>query len=149
MAKDGYMASNARTSDTVSWFKRTSAVVGLIGATIGVILGGWTIISQLQEARQIREKVQIHLFAGDRLATQQRYDQAIKEYEKVFEVDKNNIEAHLRIISTVRRQLTFKAFPPGDPAIDFALRYDYDNDLFTYTFARVSDSEIDAVLTRI
>jgi len=143
------MASNERTSEPVSWFKRTSAVVGLIGATIGVILGSWMIISQLQEARQIREKVKIHLFAGDRLATQQRYDQAIKEYEKVFEVDKNNIKVHLRIISTVRRHLTFKAFPPGDPGNDFALRPDYDSALFTNLFARVSDSEINAVLTRI
>ena len=138
------MASNKRTSKPISWFNRTSTVIGLIGAIIGVILGCWTIISHLLEARQIREKVQIQFSAGDGLATQQRYDQAIKEYKKVIEIDKNNIEAHRRIVSAVLHQLTFKAFPPeDDTAVGFALRNDYDR------FAYVSDSEIDAVLTLI
>lgn len=137
------MVTNENIPEIFLWLKRTSAVVGLFGAIFGCILGGWSIISQLQENRQIRTKVQFHLSTGDDLATNQRYNQAIKEYEKAIEIDEKNIEVHRRIIRATRRQLTLKAFPAGDPAIDFALRKDYG------MFAYVSNSEIDAVLARI
>ena len=122
-------------------FKRIT-VIGLIGGIIAATLGIWQIISQVRGAREVREQVEIHLGAGDRLAAQREHVQAIKEYEKAIELDKDNVEAYRRIISTKRGKFLLEAFGPGS-SIDVALRSDYDR------FKPVPDSEINEALTRL
>jgi hypothetical protein len=77
-----------------------------------------------------------HLAAGDRFAEQGQFDAAKKEFEKVLEIDTNNVDARRRLVRTACRYFTLKAFEPGNPVLDIGLRRDY------HDFAFVSDSEI-------
>jgi tetratricopeptide (TPR) repeat protein len=137
-----------KPAEGFSPFKKTSAAIGAIGAVIGVILGGEQIVSHVREARQTREKVEIYLAAGDRFSGQGQYDEANKEFEKVLEIDKSNIDAHRRLVGVARQQLTFEAFPPGNPALDIGLRRDYSTS-YADTYTTVSDDEINAALTHL
>jgi len=140
------MARKSKPAEGFSPFKKASAAIGAIGAVIGVVLGGGEIVSHVREARQTREKIEIHLAAGDRLAEQGQYDAANKELEKVLEIDKSNIDARRRLVRVAREQLTLEAFPPGNQALDIGLRHDYPTS-YAHTYITVSDDEINAALT--
>lgn len=91
--------------------KKISAYIGLIGIIISVILGGFQIFKQIQQSRKINKEVQIFMEAGDRFAKQYKLNEAIKEYQKILELDKDNINAHRRIISVMRQQLSLGIEP--------------------------------------
>jgi tetratricopeptide (TPR) repeat protein len=142
------MARNSKPAEGVSRFKKASAAVGVIGAVIGVILGGGQIVSHVREARQAREEIEIHLAAGDRFAGQDQYAEANKEFEKVLQIDKSNVDARRRLVRVARQRLTFEAFPPGNQGLDIGLRRDYPTS-FADAFETVSDDEINAALTHL
>jgi tetratricopeptide (TPR) repeat protein len=92
--------------------------------------------------REVDEQVQTYLFVGDRLAAQKKYGEALEQYEKALGVDKGNIEAHRRQISTKRDKLLLEAFGPHS-TIGIGLMHDYARSQLA------PQSEIDAALTAV
>lgn len=134
------MALKIKMPELSSHFKRTSMIIGLIGGIIAVTLGLWQIINQVRASREIREKVSVYLSVGDRFVTQMQYDEAIDEYQKAIELERANIEAHRRIITTMREKLLYAAFVRS--AVDIGLG-GYGQS------GTVSESEVNAALSRI
>jgi tetratricopeptide (TPR) repeat protein len=85
--------------------KKTSAIIGIIAGLIAATLGIWQMINYIRESRETREKVRIHISAGDSFNANEKYDQAMEQYKKALEADNDNIEAHLRIIRASRDHL--------------------------------------------
>ncbi|TKB06099.1 hypothetical protein [Desulforhopalus sp. IMCC35007] len=136
------MTSKKTMSELPSQFKRISAIIGLIGGIIALILGAWQIINQVRTSREIRDKINIHLSVGDRFATQMEYDMAIKEYQEAIDLDKTEIAAHLKIITAMRDKLLRAAFASSSGCqIGLAINGTY--------ATGVSESEVNAALSNL
>jgi tetratricopeptide (TPR) repeat protein len=88
---------------------------------------------------KVREQVQTHLFVGDRLAAQKKYEEALAQYENALAIDQGNIEVRRRLVSTRRDKLLWEEFGPHS-RIRIALNHDHDR------WRVVPQSEIDAAL---
>jgi len=110
---------------SASMLTRITATVGLAGGIIGATLGGLQIYQKARETRETHEKVGMYLSTGDQFAAALEYDQAVKQYEKAVEVDKQNIEARLRIVTTMRDKLLWSSSSQGDEEVDAALTWLY------------------------
>jgi tetratricopeptide (TPR) repeat protein len=105
--------------------KKISTIIGIIGVIIGVILGSYQISQEILKAKEIQKEVQIQLSIGDIFSERQEYSMAIKEYEKALSFDKDNIEAHRRIITTSKKkfelQLTEEPYKLESQEVDDTL----------------------------
>ena len=102
-------------------------IIGLIGVIVGVILGINQISQEILKAKKIQKEVQTQLLIGDSFSERQEYSGAIKEYEKALAFDKDNIEAHRRIITASRKKF----------------------ELQRAEFSQVESQEVDDTLARI
>lgn len=74
------------------------------------------------------DKVRLYATIGDRFASQMKYDEAIKQYEKALKIDEFNIDVLRRIITVLRENILYKslyrshAVPDG---LDVAMRNHY------------------------
>ncbi|MEA3548278.1 MAG: PDZ domain-containing protein [Thermodesulfobacteriota bacterium] len=91
--------------------KKISAIIGFIGIIIGAIVGGSKIVQQVQESRGTNKEVKILLEVGDRFAGQFKLNKANDEYQKILEIDKENIDAQRRIIAVMRQKLYLEIGP--------------------------------------
>lgn len=94
--------SNAKGQ--VGSFKKISTIIGVIAVIITVILGLYQISQEISKANEIQNEIQIQLSIGDIFSDRQEYSRAIEEYEKALSFDKDNIEAHRRIIAASRKK---------------------------------------------
>ena len=136
------MAPKKKIFELSSPFKRIPAIIGLIGGIIALTLGAWQLINQVRETQEMRKKISMHLYVGDRFVSQMEYDQAVDEYQKAIELERTNIDAHRRIITTMREKLLYAAFVLSPP--DIGLGNHYGN-----VGTKVSNSEINAALSKL
>lgn len=94
----------SNTKGKVGSFKKISTIIGVIAVIITVILGLYQISQEISKASEIQNEIQIQLSIGDIFSDRQEYSRAIEEYEKALSFDKDNIEAHRRIIATSRKK---------------------------------------------
>ena len=92
------------------------------------------------------EQAQIFLSAGDRLAAQKRYSEALDQYGIALRASPRNVEANRRVVSVMRDRLLLQAFGPGS-SIGIALRHDLGGSRTSLCLA--PSSEVDAALSAL
>ncbi len=103
---------NTRSHSSKSFsLKKISAIIGFVGILIGVIVGGSKIVQQVQQSRGTNKEVKMFLEVGDRFAGQFKLNKANDEYQKILEIDKENIDAQRRIIAVMRQKLYLEIGP--------------------------------------
>lgn len=103
MANNDKLPQSSKTS--LFSLKKIPALIGLIGAIIGAIIGGSEIYKQVQHSKEIKREVKILLEVGDSFAEQFKLNNAIEEYNKALELDKENTDAKRKIITALRKKL--------------------------------------------
>ncbi len=83
---------------------KVSTFIAGLGVIIAAILGGNQIIQEIIKTKQIKNEIQIQLSVGDRFFEQYEYERAIIEYNKILEIDNNNIPINSRIITAMRNK---------------------------------------------
>ncbi|MGA1865248.1 MAG: hypothetical protein ACMUHX_09315, partial [bacterium] len=104
MTNNGKHLKSSKPSSSFS-LKKISALIGLVGAIIGAIIGGSEIYKQVRHSKEIKREVKILLEVGDRFAEQFKLNKAIEEYSKALELDKENTDVQRKIIAALRQKL--------------------------------------------
>ncbi len=86
---------------------KVSTFIAGLGVIIAAILGGNQIIQEIIKTKQIKNEIQIQLSVGDRFFEQYEYERAIIEYNKILEIDNNNIENAVRPLALGRKNYLF------------------------------------------
>jgi tetratricopeptide (TPR) repeat protein len=91
-------------------FKKVSALAALIGVIIGALVGTSTIVGLIQRHGELSREIRTRLEVGKRFQEQWELDRAVEEYQKVLVHDRDNMEAHRRIIAIELLRIESKEF---------------------------------------
>lgn len=83
---------------------------------------------RIADTPKYSDKVRLYATMGDRFASQMKYDEAIKQYEKALKIDEFNIDVLRRIITVLRENILYKSlyhYHAVSDGLDVAIRNDY------------------------
>jgi hypothetical protein len=100
--------------------RRIAALIGLVSTLIGVVLGGYQIVSGLRQSWAVERQIAALLYAGDRFAARDEFNAALGQYEQAAALDGDNVAVQRRILDLDARRLSHQAFVE-EPGFDAAL----------------------------